>query len=195
MVDARSTRATYADVEAAPPDTIAELIDGELTLMPQPGGPHVGAASDLGGLLIGPFRLGRGGPGGWIIYHEPELRLGEDVLVPDLAGCRAERLGDAPGASFVRVPPDWVCEVLSPSTHRRDRVRKMPVYARAGVAFAWLVDPRERTLEAYRLDGGLWVRLGAWADDDTAAIPPFEAVPLELRWLWSSGAAEPEPRA
>jgi Uma2 family endonuclease len=85
----------------------------------------------------------------------------------------------------------WVCEVLSPSTHRHDRVRKMPVYARAGVAFAWLVDPLERTVEAYRLEGGLWVRLGAWADDEVASIPPFEAVPLELRWLWSS-TSKPE---
>ncbi len=185
MAQAKRPAASYADVVSAPPDRVAELIGGDLSLMPRPAGPAVGAASDLNGALYGPFRLGRGGPGGWVILVEPELRLGEDVLVPDLAGWRRERLGDDPGQSYARVVPDWICEVLSPSTHRHDRVRKMPAYATAGVAHVWLVDPVVRTVEAYRLESGRWVLLGTWSDQDVAPIPPFEAVALELAQLWT----------
>jgi len=186
MVQAKKPRASYADLASAPADKIAEIIDGDLTLMPRPAGPAVGTGSDLGILLGNPFRFGRGGPGGWLIYDEPELRLGEDVVVPDLAGWRRERLGDAPGESYRTVSPDWVCEVLSPSTQRHDRVRKMPLYARERVAHVWLVEPVVRTVEAFRLDGDRWVLLGTWGDDDVASIPPFEAVPLELALLWTA---------
>lgn len=191
MAQARRPRATYADIEAAPPEMVAELLDGELHLQPRPARPHTGAASDLGTLLGNPFRFGRGGPGGWIIYDEPELRLGPDVLVPDLAGWRTERLG-GDTARTLTLAPDWVCEVLSPSPQRHARIRKLPMYARSGVEHAWLVDPLQRTVEAFRLAGAQWLLLGAWADDDVASIPPpFEAVPLELALLWGSSPPYP----
>jgi Uma2 family endonuclease len=146
MVD-RARDATYADLLAAPEDRIAELVDGELFLSPRPSGPHALALRDLAYDLIGPFDRGHGGPGGWFIVVEPELHLArqERVLVPDIAGWRRERMPVYPQGQSVEVAPDWVAEVLSPSTSRFDRLRKMPLYAAHGVAFLWLLDPLQRT--------------------------------------------------
>ena len=80
-------------------------------------------ATRLGYEMGGPFDRGRGGPGGWIFLIEPELHLGPHVVVPDIAGWRRERLTPFPTTAFIDTPPDWVCEVLSPSTQRIDRTR------------------------------------------------------------------------
>ena len=136
-------RATYQDVLAAPEHMIAQVIDGELVLMPRPSGPHAVAASLLAGELIPPFSRGKGGPGGWILLFEPELHLGEDILVPDLAGWRRERMPAVGDSAYFTLAPDWVCEVLSPRTSKLDRARKLPVYAREQVGHVWLVDPRD----------------------------------------------------
>jgi len=122
--------ATYADLQALPEHVVGELISGELHISPRPAAPHTVAASRLGGGLSGPFDEGRGGPGGWIILDEPELHFGEDVLVPDLAGWRRERMPRPPRAAAFTLAPDWVCEVLSPSTAALDRGIKLPVYGR-----------------------------------------------------------------
>ncbi|MBI4700108.1 MAG: Uma2 family endonuclease [Deltaproteobacteria bacterium] len=179
-------RATYEDLIAAPPHLVAEVIGGELQLSPRPATPHALAATVLGEELGPPFRRGRGGPGGWIFVDEPELHLGGDILVPDLAGWRRERLPvvttDEP---FFSLAPDWVCEVLSPVTAKLDRMRKLPVYAREGVRHAWLVDPVLRTLEVLRLAGGNWLNVGAFADDDRVRAEPFDAIELELGALWA----------
>ena len=130
---------------------------------------------------------GDGGPGGWWM-DEPELHLGEDVLVPDLAGWRRERMPELPAAGYFEPPPDWVCEVISPSTARTDRVGKVPVYARAGVIHLWLIDPLARTLEVCRLEQGRWVLLATHADDERVRAEPFETVELELARLWGREA-------
>jgi Uma2 family endonuclease len=119
--------------------------------------PHALATSSLGHNLSGPFQFGRDGPGGWWIIDEPELHLGEDILVPDLAGWRRERMPDYPEAAYCTLAPDWACEVLSPSTRKLDLHGKRPVYAREGVEHLWLVDPADRTLEALELRKGHWV--------------------------------------
>ncbi|HZH74986.1 MAG TPA: Uma2 family endonuclease, partial [Archangium sp.] len=80
--------ATYADLAALPSHLVGEIIEGELVASPRPAFDHAITSSALGGALVGPFQFGRGGPGGWWIVDEPELHLGKDVLVPDLAGCR-----------------------------------------------------------------------------------------------------------
>ena len=177
--------ATYEDVLAAPPHVVAEIVDGELSLNPRPASPHAAATSALGGELWSPFRRGRGGPGGWILLDEPELHLGADVLVPDLAGWRRERMpvtGDVP---FFTLAPDWVCEALSASTAKLDRTKKLPIYAREKVGHVWLVDAKLRTLEVLRLEGERWLGLGVWADDAKVRAEPFEAFELELGVLWA----------
>jgi Uma2 family endonuclease len=122
--------------------------------MPRPASLHARAASSLGGELYGPFDRGRGGPGGWIILDEPELHLHGDMLVPDLAGWRRERMPELPDASAFELAPDWVFEVLSPSTAATDRAEKMPIYAREQVGQLWLVDPIAKTLEACHFESG-----------------------------------------
>ena len=177
-------RATYQDVLDAPPHRVAEIVDGVLHTSPQPAMSHALATSSLGNDLAGPFQFGRGGPGGWWIIDEPELHFGEDVLVPDLAGWRRERMPDFPDTAYSTLAPDWVCEVLSPSTRRLDLLGKRPVYAREGVEHMWAVDPKDRTLEAFELREGQWVLIATAKDDDPVEIRPFEAVTFSLGDLW-----------
>jgi Uma2 family endonuclease len=184
-------RATYEDVLNAPENKVAEILDGELFLSPRPAPRHAVAASELGMALGNPFHRGSGGPGGWWILDEPELHFGEHVVVPDLAGWRRERLPAMPEEAFFSLVPDWVCEVLSPSTARIDRTRKLKIYAEAGVAHAWLVNPAERTLEVLRLRDGAWTIVAVLADTDTVSAEPFAEVPLELGRLWADPPAAP----
>jgi Uma2 family endonuclease len=176
--------ATYADVLAAPEHMVAEVIDGELHLNPRPAAPHTVAASALGEELGPPFKRGKGGPGGWVILDEPELHLRSDILVPDLAGWRVERMPEIGDEAYFTLAPDWVCEVLSPRTAKYDRTDKLGIYAREEVRWAWLVDPLLRTLEALRQDGGRWTLLGTWRDEALVRAEPFEAIELELAALW-----------
>ena len=192
-------RATYADVLAAPPDLVAEVVLGVLYTHPRPAAPHTRAASRLGMTLGGPFDLGNGGPGGWIILDEPELHLGkppeDDILVPDLAAWRRERMPEVGDRAFFTLAPDWICEVLSPSTSALDRSEKMHVYAREGVRHAWLLDPIARTLEVYRRATptkkrrasrkAAWVLVDVWHDDSKVRAEPFDVFTLALAGLWS----------
>ena len=176
--------ATYQDVLDAPANMVAELIEGALHVQPRPASRHVRASSSLGDELMSPFDKGRGGPGGWSILDEPELHLGPNVLVPDLAGWRRERMPDYPNSAWFELPPDWVCEVLSPGTRAIDLTDKRRLYAAAGVAFLWFVDPLARTLEAFTLRGGDWTLIAAIKDADEASIPPFDAISFPLSVLW-----------
>jgi len=184
----KKRRATYQDVIDAPEHMIAEIIDRQLRLPPRPAGPATAAASTIGYELGPPFNRGRGGPGGWLILWEPELSLGDEIIVPDLAGWRRERLAVAPDAANITVPPDWICEVLFRSTERMDRAEKMPSYASFGVQYAWLVHPRRRTLEAFRLHDGRWLTMAVHKDDARARIEPFDAIELDLALLWADAA-------
>ena len=180
----RARRATYQDVLDAPANRVAEIVDGTLYTQPRPAPRHAVASSRLGIDLGGPFDRGRGGPGGWWILDEPELHLGEDILVPDLAGWRRERLAELPDTAYFTLAPDWACEVLSASTRRLDLHEKRPVYAREGVGHLWLVDPADRTLEAFDLRGGQWVLIASAKDDDPVSIRPFDAITFSLGDLW-----------
>lgn len=139
----------------------------------------------LGEELGPPFKRGRGGPGGWILLDEPELHLAGDILVPDLAGWRRERLPLLPPEPYLTLSPDWVCEVLSPKTAKVDRADKLPIYAREGVQHAWLVDPIEHTLEVLALERGKWVLHAVFKDAATVQAPPFEVFALGLGLLWA----------
>jgi Uma2 family endonuclease len=174
----------------APDNMIAEVLDGELSVMPRRPPRHALAAGELLGELRGPFRLGRGGPGGWIFLAEPELHLGRkpDIIVPDVAGWRQGRLSseafadDAPAA--ITIPPDWGCEVLSDRAEALDRGKKRRIYRRDGVGHYWLVDPRDKRLEIYRLEAGRWVEVAEHEGDGVVRAEPFDAIELDLSLLW-----------
>jgi Uma2 family endonuclease len=176
--------ANYADLRAVPDNFVAEIIAGELYASPRPSPPHAHAASVLGIELGGPFHRGRNGPGGWILLDEPELHFGDDVLVPDIAGWRRERMPSLPGAYFT-LAPDWLCEVLSPTTERMDRTRKLAIYAQEAVSHVWLVDPLVETLEVLRLESQRWSLLAKHEGRAKLRAEPFEAIELELGALWA----------
>ncbi len=177
-------RATYQDVLDAPARLVAEIIDGTLYTHPRPAPAHTLASSALGHDLGHPFQFGRNGPGGWWILDEPELHFGGDVLVPDLAGWRRERMPELPGTAYFTLAPDWVCEVLSSSTRKVDLHEKRPVYAREGVAHRWLVEPTDRTLEAFELHDGRWLPIASAKGDEPVTIRPFDAITFNLGDLW-----------
>jgi Uma2 family endonuclease len=176
---------TYEDLEKLPADVIGELVDGELHVSPRPASRHSLATTVLAGELERPFGRGKGGPGGWVLLFEPELHLRQDVLVPDMAGWRRERMPQVPDTVGFTLAPDWVCEVLSPSTAVLDRGRKLGVYAREGVKHLWLVDPGAQMLEVYRLQAERWLLLGTHVGAVEVRAEPFEALALELGALWA----------
>jgi Uma2 family endonuclease len=188
MGEARQ-RATYDDLIAVPDHLVAEIIDGELFTTPRPAPPHALACSGIASVVFDRFNGPPGGsaaaPGGWWILTEPELHLGDDVLVPDVAGWRRERLPRLPDVAYFTRAPDWACEVISPRSGQLDRSKKMRIYAREGVAHLWLVDPLARTLETYRLDAGRWVAEPPPAGGAPAHVAPFAAVGIEMRRWWA----------
>ena len=180
----RTPRATYQDVLDAPAHRVAEIVDRTLHVSPRPPSLQALAKTSLVAGLGPAFCFGRGGPGGWRIMHEPELHLGEDILVPDIAGWRRERLPSIPETWGGVIAPDWVCETMSDSTREFDLNAKRPVYAREGTLHLWLVEPTDRTLEAFELREGQWVRIASVKDDDPVSIRPFDAITFSLGDLW-----------
>lgn len=188
--------ATYEDLESLPDHLVGEILDGELYATPRPALTHALTATVLTGDL-GPFQGpgGRGrGPGGWRILFEPELHFGKEVVVPDLAGWRLERMPVLPTTAYGELIPDWACEIASPSTVHVDRVRKMSLYAREGLAHLWLVDPLARVLEVYRLEGRRWVVVLTSGGEEKLRAEPFEDVELDLAPWWPP-LTEPEADA
>jgi Uma2 family endonuclease len=176
--------ATYDDLVALPDIVVGEIVDDQLWSSPRPAPRHAMSYGALGALLVPAFDFGDTGPGGWRIIDEPELHLGKHVVVPDLGGWRRERMPRLPETAYFPLAPDWVCEVLSPSTEQLDRSKKLRIYAEHGVGHAWLVDPTLRTLEVLRRDGTAWTLLATHAGGPTARIEPFEALEFRLGRLW-----------
>ncbi len=185
----QNRKATYDDILKLPENMVGEIIGGELFVSPRPANKHALAATRLTGKLEPKFGGGGEGPGGWWIISEPEIHVGkkadEEVYVPDLAGWRRERMPDYPDAPFFELVPDWVCEILSPSNMRLDRTKKVPQYASLGVKNLWLINPRDKTLEAFRLEGGRWVVISQHVESDKVRVEPFEAMEFDLGSLWS----------
>ena len=157
----RTRRATYQDVLDAPEHRVAEIIDGTLYTQPRPAPPHARASSVLGGKIGNPFDYDASGPGGWWIIDEPELHLGEDIVVPDLAGWRRDRMVELPDTAYFTLAPDWVCEVLSASTRRLD------------------------------LHEGQWLLIASATDDDAVSIRRFDAITFSLADLWALSGSRP----
>lgn len=176
--------ATYADIEALPPNVVGEILFGSLVTHPRPALHHTLAASHLGMTLGPPFSFGAGGPGGWIIINEPELHLGSHVVVPDLAGWRRERFTERENAAWLEVVPDWICEVQSPSTRQIDLGPKRRIYATWGVAYLWYVDPAAKSLEVFQRQGESWLLTHTFIDQESVSAPPFDAISFPLGQLW-----------
>jgi Uma2 family endonuclease len=184
--------AVPADLEALADNVVGEIVDGDLIVSPRPAGPHARAASVLGMDIGGPFDRGRGGPGGWWILFEPELHLSSNVLVPDIAGWRRDQMPAIPQDHRFGIRPDWLCEVISPSSGQTDRIRKLRIYGREGVGHVWLVDPLSKTLEVYKNSGGgTWTLIQGFSAEEGDAIvraAPFDAIELDLAALWTTGS-------
>ena len=176
--------ATYEDLCRVPDRFIAEILDGDLYASPRPALPHARAASVLIARLGAAFDLDDK-PGGWIMLFAPELRFGNDVLVPGIAGWRRERLPSLPDVAYLTLAPDWICEVVSPATETIDRGQKLRIYTREGVAFAWLVDPLRQSLEVLAFESGNLERIEGHHGSVRVRARPFDAIELELSALWS----------
>ncbi|MEM1035339.1 MAG: Uma2 family endonuclease [Pseudomonadota bacterium] len=185
MADTAFKRATYEDILALPENVVGEIVNGVLHVQPRPAPAHVITASKLSGELEPPFGKAKGGPGGWVFATEPELHLGAEVMVPDMAGWRKEAF-ELPQTAFFEQPPDWICELLSPSTARHDRINKMTHYREFGVVYAWLIDPVAKTLEAYRVSDGQWLQIAALGEKGSVKVDPFDAISFNLEALWVS---------
>jgi Uma2 family endonuclease len=170
----------------APDNVVAEILEGRISLTPRPEPRNAKTKTHLAGALGGFHDPDEGDPGGWVVLIEPELHLGPlpDVIDPDLAGWRRERLPEEPEDAAIRVVPDWVCEILSDRTEAMDRGPKRRIYRREGVSHLWLCDPRIQTLEVYRLEGGRWTELDTYEGDAKVRVEPFEAIELDLGRLW-----------
>ncbi|HUP59709.1 MAG TPA: Uma2 family endonuclease [Thermoanaerobaculia bacterium] len=176
--------ATYEDLLEVPDHLVAEIVEGELFTSPRPASRHALATTRLGSDLDQRFGRDDGGAGGWWIVIEPELHLGRDILVPDIAGWRRERMPSFPDVTFFELAPDWICEVVSPFTARLDRIRKLPRYARYDIAYAWIVDPKEKTLEVYRREGAHMLLFSTHEGSTLIRAEPFDAAGLNLGALW-----------
>ncbi|WP_394843448.1 Uma2 family endonuclease [Pendulispora brunnea] len=177
--------ATYEDILALPEGMTGEILGGVLYTQPRPRARHARSGSRLQTILGGPFDIGDGGPGGWIILSEPELHAPSgEIVVPDTVGWRREHMPELPDAAYIDVCPDWVCELLSPSTAVKDREKKMPFYLRWGVHHIWLIDPGLHTLEVYRAEHERWMLLGTWSEDAVVRAEPFDSIELKLERLW-----------
>lgn len=185
MAQAVKKQASYEDLFDLPDNMVGEIIDGELIATPRPSRKHSVATSVLGAEILPPYQFRRGGgPGGWMILFEPEISIGPNILVPDLAGWRKERFPASEETNWISVAPDWACEVLSPKTVGLDKVRKMPIYARHGIGHLWLVDPASQTLDVFRLESGRWLLLGSFCQNDMVRAEPFQEIEIELGNLW-----------
>jgi Uma2 family endonuclease len=188
----RSRPGSLADLEALGDDARAELIDGVLYELPMTSFGHGYIAGCILAALWPVYQVGsRKGPGGWWLQPENDfLARGREVVRPDLLGWRKTRLPQPPPQQRARVVPDWVCEIISPSTRRHDLLTKRDAYARIGVRHRWYVDPEVRVLQTFELSRGQWIETGAFTEDDVVEAAPFEAVALRMADWW---ATPPKP--
>jgi Uma2 family endonuclease len=185
---------TLADLDALPPGIVGEIIEGVLYTMTKPRMRHQRTTTRIGAGVGDPFDIGRGGPGGWWIIAEPGIELpNTPEISPDVAGWRRERMPEMPVDEPIRMVPDWVCEILSPTTRRHDMLRKLPYYAKVGVPFLWLVDLEARVLTAHRLESSSWRIMGTYSEETEVRIPPFDAVPLNVTDWWPPASVASEP--
>ena len=178
--------ATYKDLFDLPDNVVGEILGGELVTHPRPSPKHALAASMVGAELIREFGSRRSGSsGGWWILDEPECHLNDEIIVPDIAGWRRTSMPELPDTAWFSVRPDWVCEIISPSTAKYDRGIKREIYEREGLPHYWIVDPIAKTVEVFAMSGGVWSQVDLVSDDEVVNLVPFESMPFDLAALWA----------
>jgi Uma2 family endonuclease len=182
--------ATYDDILALPEGILGQIIDGVLYTNPRPAGKHAYAATKINSSIDPSFgsRSG-GGPGGWVFLFEPQLRLlGKQDVIPDIAGWKIDRLSDEElsllSGNRIEINPHWVCEIISPSSVRMDKVLKATLYAECAIEYYWLVDPDQKTLEVRRLEKGQWLVVKTFEGTEKVRAEPFEAIEIDLGSFW-----------
>jgi len=186
--------ATLADLEALPPTWRGEILDGELHAFPRPRSFHVDLEGSVLDVLRGPFHKGRGGPGGWWILIEPGIQIPRSPeFSPDIGGWRRSRMPSLPAKGPITLVPDWICEILSPSTRGYDLITKRRFYAEIGVPYLWYIDPDARALTVSKLQDGRWVELGVHGPDEKIRAEPFDAIELDLSDWWTDFPAALDP--
>lgn len=179
MTAASKKLATAADL--LPYEKGMEVVDGELMPKAAPSFEHGDAQSSISELLKPAFQRGRGGPGGWWIASEVEVELAaHQVFLPDVVGWRKERVPDRPRGRPIRVRPDWVCEVLSPSNAKRDLGPKLNAYHRAEVPHYWVIDTEHETLIVYRVTSEGYVVALTAGRSDIVRAEPFDAIEIRV---------------
>ena len=174
---------TYAEYALLPQDRNRyEVLDGELFMTPSPSVRHQVAAFELASILrdhVSRHKLGR------VLVAPMDVMLSEtNIVQPDILFLRTDRV--PPGdADNVRVAPNLIVEVISPSTAKEDREDKRTVYARHGVAHYWIVDPGLRTLEMYSLAGESYELTAEYSGDASAASPLFPGLSIPLTQIWT----------
>ena len=179
----------YQQLEQLPDNLTGEVINGQLHTSPRPAGPH-GLVTSILGMDIGTaYHRGRNGPGGWWIIDEPECHLPmHDICVPDIAGRRRETMPEIPQDQRFTTAPDWICEVISPSTTNLDRTEKLPSYAQCGVEYLWLIDPLAKVAEILQLSDDNFLLLGTHCGDKQFCAPPFDAIIIDMADLWQTSS-------
>ncbi|WP_158623478.1 Uma2 family endonuclease [Corallococcus sp. CA053C] len=173
---ARKPLPPHEEVQTLPHYLVGEALDGILYISAPPTARSMGLTPLLGRA-----------PEGWWWTATPRLLMGQDVLVPDLAGWRSGRPEPLPPGTFIERRPDWICEVLSPASAKLDLGSKLPRYARAGIQHAWVINPVNRVLEVFRLDHERWVLRRAFVGEECVRAEPFEGLELALAPFWLPG--------
>ncbi len=186
MSQSARRKASLAEFWAIPEASrFHELIAGELIEKAAPSGEHGDAQAGIVGALRSPFQRGsgRGGPGGWWIQSEVEVRLGDEIVRPDVVGWRRETCPDRPIGFPILHRPDWICEVVSPGNAADDTVKKVRLYHRSQIAFYWIVDPRASSLTAMHWGDAGYVIVSAECGE-LVRVPPFEAIEIAVGTLF-----------
>lgn len=189
MSTARSLRlkATFEDLIRPGEDRSVEIIGGDVVEKTSPTMEHGASQGAVMGFLGRRFVRRPGGrwPGGWWIATEVDVEYEPHELYRhDTVGWRRDRVPERPRGRPIRIRPDWVCEILSPSNEKRDLVDKMRVLRASGVGHYWVVNPEEKILVVHRLEAQGYLVVLAASSGDTVRAEPFEAVELRVGVLF-----------
>jgi Uma2 family endonuclease len=179
--------ATFADLESLGDSVSAEIIAGEIVEKASPTMEHGRSQGALAGYLGRRFDRKPGGrwPGGWWIGTEVDVEYTRhQVYRHDVVGWRRDRTPECPSGRPIRIHPDWVCELLSPESEKRDLVDKMQTLHQAGVPHYWILNPEEKVLVVHRHHADGYLVVLTASTGDTVRAEPFQDIELRAGVLF-----------